>query len=88
MDRVEKITREEKQPVLDNNQNLFEWLPGKDIEDIQHEPIIQEEEEPHENRDQQEENYITDLETIGDKEEEGNILEINESVEDIMNNSE
>ena len=46
---VEQLAREEKQPVLDNNQPLFEWLPGKEIEDDQHDPIIQEEEEPQEN---------------------------------------
>ena len=44
IDRFEQLTREEKQPVLDNNQHLFEWLTGKDIEDYQHYLIIQEEE--------------------------------------------
>ena len=44
IDRVDQLEREEKQPVLDNNQPLFEWLPGKEIEDHQHDPIIQEEE--------------------------------------------
>ena len=47
---MEQLPREEKQPVLDNNQPLFEWFPGKEIEDFQHDPIIQEEEEPHENQ--------------------------------------
>ena len=42
IDRVEQISREENQPVLDNNKPLFEWLPGKEIEDYQHNPIIQE----------------------------------------------
>ena len=37
---------------------------------------------------QEEENYINNLKTIGDEEEEGSIPERNESVEDIMNNSE
>ena len=74
--------------------------PWKNIEDLQHDPIIQEEEEPHENQaneneieqqqewEKEEENYITDIEIIGDKEGERNISEINESLEDIMNNSE
>ena len=77
---------------MDNNQPLLEWLPGKDIEGLHHDPIIQKEEEPHENqvneneieqqqeRDQEEENYITDIETMGYKEEEVNVSEINESV--------
>ena len=69
--------------VLDNNQPLFKWLPGKEIEDFQHDQIIQEEEEEetyenqaHENkieqrqeREQEEANYITDLETIVEEEE-------------------
>ena len=37
---------------------------------------------------QKEEIYITDVKTIGGKEEDGNISERNEIVEDIMNNSE
>ena len=49
IDRVEKLAREKKQPVLDNSQPLFEWLPGKEIEDYQHDPIIQQEEEPQQN---------------------------------------
>ena len=72
IDRVEKLARKGKQPVLDNNQPLFEWLTGKEIEDYQHDPIIQEEEEPQQNEIEQqqdeieqqlervEENYITD----------------------------
>ena len=47
---MEKLARDEKQPVLDNNSPLFEWRPVKEIEDLQHDPIIQEEEEPHENQ--------------------------------------
>ena len=41
IDRADQLEREVKQPVLDNNQSLFEWLPGKEIEDHQHDPIIQ-----------------------------------------------
>ena len=90
---MEQLSREEKQPFLDNNQPLFEWLPRKDIEDYQHSPIIQEEEQPQENEiDQQlereEENYINDQETIGDKEEQQHVSETNDSVEDIINNFE
>ena len=44
INRVNQIAPEEKQPVLDNKQPLFEWLPGKEIEDYQQNPIIQEEE--------------------------------------------
>ena len=40
IDRVDQLAREEKQPVLDNTQPLFEWLSGKEIEDYQHGPII------------------------------------------------
>ena len=80
IDRVEQLAREKKQPVLDNSQPLFEWLPGKYIEDYHHDPIIQQEEEPQQNEIEQqqdeieqqlerEENYITDQETIGDEEE-------------------
>ena len=29
IDRLEQLAREEKQPVLGNNQPLFEWIPGK-----------------------------------------------------------
>ena len=95
--RVEQLAREGKQPVLDNNQPLFEWLPGKEIEDYQHDPIIQEEEEPQKNEIEQqqneieqqleieEENYIAYQETIGDEEEEQDISETNDSVEDIIN---
>ena len=43
IDRVEQLAREEKQPFLDNNQSLFEWLPGQKIDDYQHDTIIQEE---------------------------------------------
>ena len=50
IEKVEQLSRKEKQPVLDNNQPLFKQLPGKYIEDFQHDPIIQEEEEPHENQ--------------------------------------
>ena len=50
IDKMEQLTREEKQPVMDNNQLLFEWLPRKEIEDFQHDPIIQEKEESHENQ--------------------------------------
>ena len=50
IDRVEQLEREEKQPVLDNNQPLFEWISEKGVEYLQHDPIIQEEEEPHENK--------------------------------------
>ena len=50
IERVEQLSREEKQTVLDNNQPLFKWLPGKYIEYIQHDPIIQQEEEPHLNQ--------------------------------------
>ena len=94
---MEILAREGKQPVVDNNQPIFEWLPGKYIEDFQHDLIIQKEEGPYENqvneneieqqqeRDQEEENYITDIETMGDKEEEVNVSERNEIVEDIMN---
>ena len=46
IDRVDKLAREEKQTLLDNSQPLFELLPGKEIEDYQNDPIIQEEEEP------------------------------------------
>ena len=35
---------------MDNNQHIFEWLRGKEIEDFQHDPIIHEEEVPHENQ--------------------------------------
>ena len=71
---MEHLAREERQPVLDNNQPLLEWLTVKEVGDYQHDPIIQEEEEPQENEiDQQlereEEKYITDQETIGDEEE-------------------
>ena len=41
IDRVKQLAREEKKPDLDNNQPLFEWLPGQEIEDYQHDPIIQ-----------------------------------------------
>ena len=54
--RVEQLKREEKQLVLDNNQPLFEWLPGKYIEDFHNDPIIPEEEESHENQAQENEN--------------------------------
>ena len=74
IDRVDQLEREEKKPVLDNNQPLFEWLPGKEIEDYQHDPIIQKEEEPQQNEiDQQPEieteHYITYQETIDEEEE-------------------
>ena len=49
VDRFEQLAREERQPVLDNSQPLFEWLSGKYIEDYQHNPIIQQEEEPQQN---------------------------------------
>ena len=49
IDRVEQLAREGKKPVLDNSQPLFEWLPGKEIEDYQHDPIIQQEEELQQN---------------------------------------
>ena len=64
---------------MDNNQPLFKWIPEKDIEDLHHDPIIQEEEEPHENQaneneieqqqyqEQEEENYINNIETIGEE---------------------
>ena len=80
IDIVEQLAREEKQLVLDNNQPLFEWFPGKEIEDYQHYPNIQQEEEPQQNEieqqqdeieqqlEKEEEKYISDLETIGDKE--------------------
>ena len=96
IDRVDQLAREEKQPVLDNNQPLFEWLPGKEVEDYQHDPIIQEEEEPQQNQIEQQqieifqqperetEHYIADQETIDDKEEEQDISETNDSVEDII----
>ena len=70
---MEQLAREEYQPVMDNNQHLFKWITGKYIEDFEHDPIIQEEEEPHENqshkneidqqqeRYQEEEKYITDI---------------------------
>ena len=79
IDRVEQLTRGGGQPFMDNNQPLLEWLPGKYIEGLHHDPIIQKEEEPHENqvneneieqqqeRDQEEENYVTDIDTMGDK---------------------
>ena len=85
---------------MDNNQPLLEWLPGKDIQGLHHDPIIQKEEEPHENqvneneieqrreREQKEENYITDLETIWGQRGRRNVSERNEIVEDIMNHSE
>ena len=65
IDRVDQLAQEETQPVLDNIQPLFEWISGKEIEDYQHDPIIQQEEEPQENEiDQQPEreteHYITD----------------------------
>ena len=59
---------ETKKLVLDNNQPLSKWIPGKYIDYFQHDPSIQDEEEPHENqahkneseqhqeRDQEEEN--------------------------------
>ena len=47
---MDKLAREEKEPVLDKNQPLFKCLPGKKIEGFQHDSIIQEEEEPHENQ--------------------------------------
>ena len=47
---VEILAREGKQPVVDNNQPLFEWLPEKYIEDFQHDLIIQKEEGPYENQ--------------------------------------
>ena len=56
IDRVDQLAREEKQPVLDNNQPLFEWLPGKEVEDYQHDPIIQEKEEPQQNEIEQQQN--------------------------------
>ena len=85
-----KLTREGKQPVLDNIQPLFEWLPGKEIEDYQQDPIIQQEEEPQQNEienqiEREKENYITDQETIGDEEKEQDISERNDSVEEIDN---
>ena len=98
IDRVDQLAREEKQPVLDNIQPLFEWLPGKEIEDYQHGPIIQEEEEPQQHEIEQQQNeieqqperetehYITDQETIDEKEEEQYISETNDSVEDIILN--
>ena len=49
IDRVDQLAKEEKQPVQDNNQLLFEWLSGKENENYQHDPIIQEEEEPQQN---------------------------------------
>ena len=58
IDRVDKPSREEKQAVLDNNQPLFEWLPGKQIEDYQNDPIIPEEEEPQQNEIEQQQNEI------------------------------
>ena len=76
---VDQLAREEKQPVLDNNQPLFEWLPGKETEDYQHDPIIQEEEESQQNEIEQQQNeidqqpereteqYITDQETIDEE---------------------
>ena len=87
---MEQLAREEKkQPVLDKNQSLFEWLPGKEIEDYQRDPIIQEEEEPQENEidqrpEREEEKCITNQETIGDKEEEQYVSGTNYSVEDII----
>ena len=60
-------------------------VPWKYIEDFQHDPIIQEEEKPHENqahedqieqkqeREIEEGNYITGIKTIGDEKEEGYI---------------
>ena len=56
--RVEQLTKEGKQPVLDNNQPLFECLPGKEIEEYQHYPIIQYEEEPQQNKIEQQQNEI------------------------------
>ena len=58
IDRVDQLAREEKQPVLDNNQPLFEWLPGKEIEYYQQDTIIQEEEEPQKNEIEQQQNEI------------------------------
>ena len=100
IDRVDQLAREEKKPVLDNNQPLFELLPGKDIEDSQQDTIIQEEEEPQQNEIEQQqkqieqqpereaEHYITNQETIDDEEEEQDISETNDSVEDIIHNFE
>ena len=36
IDGMEQLAKEEKQPVMDNNQALFKWLSGKDIKDLQH----------------------------------------------------
>ena len=100
IDRVDQLAREEKQPVLDNNQPFFKWIPGKEIEDYQHDPIIQEEEEPQQNEIGQQQNeieqqpereaehYITDQETIDDEEEEQDVSKTNDRVEDIIHNFE
>ena len=58
IDRVEQLARGGKQRVLDNNQTLFEWLPGKEIDDYQHNPIIQQEEETQQNEIEQQQDEI------------------------------